>query len=227
MLRGLLAVQGSKVGRRHVKTLMRKMGIEAVYRSPSTTKPAPGHKIYPYLLRGPWRLCEFEPGLGHGYHVPSDGSRLRVSRRRAGLGDPPSFVMAVVDPHDGSGLLRRDLGGCLGSVMVGRKSSTPPTRVHDSPARRSTSLLASHDGPGMDTERGWQDDVFVERLWKSVKYERKCLPARLPERRPSRGIQSAAVWSFLQRTTTAPFNLLDDMTRDQAYCKLPPLRAAA
>ena len=52
MLRGLLAAEGRKIGRRHVKTLMRRMGIEALYRRPRTTKPEPGHKIYPYLLRG-------------------------------------------------------------------------------------------------------------------------------------------------------------------------------
>src|SRR5260370_30136907 len=52
MLRGLLASEGCKIGRRHVKTLMRRMGIEALYRRPRTTKPEPGHKIYPYLLRG-------------------------------------------------------------------------------------------------------------------------------------------------------------------------------
>src|SRR5213082_3356138 len=52
MLRGLLALQVCKIGRRHVKTLMRRMGIEALYRRPRTTKPEPGHKIYPYLLRG-------------------------------------------------------------------------------------------------------------------------------------------------------------------------------
>ena len=52
MLKGLLAAEGSKIGRRHVKTLMRRMGIEALYRRPRTTKPEPGHKIYPYLLRG-------------------------------------------------------------------------------------------------------------------------------------------------------------------------------
>src|ERR1700692_1787666 len=52
MLRGLLALQGYKIGRRHVKTLMKRMGLEALYRRPRTTKPEPGHKIYPYLLRG-------------------------------------------------------------------------------------------------------------------------------------------------------------------------------
>ena len=52
MLRGLLVAEGCKIGRRHVRTLMRRMGIEALYRRPRTTTPEPGHKIYPYLLRG-------------------------------------------------------------------------------------------------------------------------------------------------------------------------------
>ncbi len=52
MLRHLLAAKGSKVGRRRVKRSMRRMGVEALYRRPRTTKPEPGHKIYPYLLRG-------------------------------------------------------------------------------------------------------------------------------------------------------------------------------
>ena len=51
MLRGLLTGEGIKVGRRRVRTLMKRMGIEALYRRPRTTKPEPGHKIYPYLLR--------------------------------------------------------------------------------------------------------------------------------------------------------------------------------
>jgi putative transposase len=52
MLRDMLSQQGVEVGRGHVRTLMRRMGIEAIYRRPNTSKPAPGHRIYPYLLRG-------------------------------------------------------------------------------------------------------------------------------------------------------------------------------
>jgi putative transposase len=52
MLRDFLDREGLAVGRRHVATLMKRMGIEAIYRRPNTSKPAPGHKIYPYLLRG-------------------------------------------------------------------------------------------------------------------------------------------------------------------------------
>src|SRR5258705_12243615 len=52
MLRGLLAAEGSKIGRRHVKTLMRGMGVEGLYRRPRTTKPEPGPKSYPSLFGG-------------------------------------------------------------------------------------------------------------------------------------------------------------------------------
>ena len=51
MLRDLLNAEGVVIGRRHVATLMKRMGLEALYRKPNTSKPAPGHKIYPYLLR--------------------------------------------------------------------------------------------------------------------------------------------------------------------------------
>jgi putative transposase len=51
MLRDLLNAEGIVIGRRHVTTLMQRMGIEALYRKPNTSKPAPGHKIYPFLLR--------------------------------------------------------------------------------------------------------------------------------------------------------------------------------
>ena len=74
MLRGLLAAEGYEIGRRHVKTLMKRMGIEALYRRPRTTKPEPGHKIYPYLLRG-GHLC-------HGALGTEDQS-IRLSNKRS------------------------------------------------------------------------------------------------------------------------------------------------
>ena len=55
MLRGLLRQEGHDVGRLHVSTLMKKMAIEAIYRRPNTSKPAPGHKVYPYPAGGTWR----------------------------------------------------------------------------------------------------------------------------------------------------------------------------
>ena len=112
LLKGLLAAEGSQVGRRHVKTLMRRMGIEALYRRPRTTKPEPGHKIYPYLLRGKeitrpnqvWAMDITYIPMARGYVylavVLDWASRRVLSWRR-------------VD-HDGSSILRRDAAGRLG-----------------------------------------------------------------------------------------------------------------
>src|SRR5260370_11773194 len=66
MLKCLLAAEGCKIGRRHMKTLMRRMGIEALYRRPRTTKPEPGHKIYPYLLRG---VASTQPNPLYAMHI--------------------------------------------------------------------------------------------------------------------------------------------------------------
>jgi putative transposase len=88
MLRGLLRQQGVDAGRLHIGTLMKKMGIEAIYRKRNTSKPAPGHRIYPYLLRD------------------LDGAWLRLSRRRGGLVQPQDPELEAVD-HDGRFLLPR------------------------------------------------------------------------------------------------------------------------
>jgi putative transposase len=80
MLRDLLNRDGVEVGRRHVATLMTRMGVEAIYRRPNTSKPAPGNKIYPYLLRG---LKVDHPEIGQIRRgLPA---RLRQRWRRARL----------------------------------------------------------------------------------------------------------------------------------------------
>ena len=118
MLRGLLVAVGFKIGRRHVKTLMQRMGIEALYRRPRTTKPEPGHKIYPYLLRD---MAVTRPNQvwAMGHHLYPDGARLRLSGRGARLVQPPRVVVATVD-HDGGDILRRNAGGCIGSLRQTR-----------------------------------------------------------------------------------------------------------
>ena len=78
MLQGLLLADGCKIGHGHVRTLMRQMGIEALYRRPRTTKPEPGHKISPYLLRGIEITRPNQVG-GDGHHLHPDGARLRLS----------------------------------------------------------------------------------------------------------------------------------------------------
>ena len=94
MLQGLLVAEGSKIGRRHVKTLMRRMGIEALYRRPRTTKPEPGHKIYPYLLRG-MTITRPNQVWAMGHHLHPDGTRLRLSGRGARLVQPSRAVVAA------------------------------------------------------------------------------------------------------------------------------------
>lgn len=102
MFRGLLVQEGFKVGRLHVATLMKRMGIEALYRKPNTSKPAPGRKIYPFAPETAHHPSQ--PGLGDGHHLQSDGARVHLSRRCAGLVHPPRSGMARVD-HAESGFL--------------------------------------------------------------------------------------------------------------------------
>ena len=104
MLRGLLVAEGCKIGCCHVKTLMRRMGIEALYRRPRTSKPEPGHKIYPYLLRGMavtrpnqvWAMDITYIPMARGFVYLAVGTPLV---------QPTGSVVAAVD-HDGSGILR-------------------------------------------------------------------------------------------------------------------------
>ena len=104
MLRGLLVAEGCKIGRRHVKTLMRRMGIEALYRRPRTTKPEPGHKIYPYLLRGVEITRPNQVWAMDITYIPM--ARFRLSGSCARLVQPSRAVMARID-HDGGSILRR------------------------------------------------------------------------------------------------------------------------
>ena len=100
MLRDLLNAEGFVIGRWHVATLMKRMGIEAIYRKPNTSKPAPGAKDLPVSLT---QLAghQTQPGLGDGHHVYPDGARLRLSRRRRRLVQPPGPRLATVDHHGG------------------------------------------------------------------------------------------------------------------------------
>ena len=96
LLRDLLAAEGSKIGRRHVTTLMKRMGIEALYRRPRTTKPEPGHKVYPYLLRGAaitrpnqvWAMDITYIPMARGFSNPAGPPGEGVRRCWAGFAEP-------------------------------------------------------------------------------------------------------------------------------------------
>ena len=106
MLQGLLVAEGCKIGRRHVKTLMQRMGIEALYRRPRTTKAEPATRsthIYCAVQRSRDRTR-----FGRWTSPISDGARLRLSGRCARLVQPSRAVVAPID-HDGGGVALRRL----------------------------------------------------------------------------------------------------------------------
>jgi len=174
MLRRLLAADGSKVGRRHVKTLMDRMGIEALYRRPRTTKPEPGHKIYPYLLRGVevtrpnqvWAMDITYVPMAKGFvylAVVLDWFSRRVLSWRVSITMEASFCIETLEDalatHDKPDIFNTDQGS-----QFTCEAFTDVLHKH--------AVKISMDGKG-----AWRDNVFVERLWRTVKYEEVYLRA--------------------------------------------------
>ena len=129
-----LTARGRAIGRRQVATLMRRMGIAALYRKPCTSSAA---SCPPDLSLSPARSDDHSPEsrLGGGYHLHSDATRLRVSVRHPGLGESPGAGLAALQYAD-HGLLPRRRAGGDHAAMAARRSSTPIKGV-SSPARSS------------------------------------------------------------------------------------------
>jgi putative transposase len=220
MLRGLLAAEGCKIGRRHVKTLMKRMGIEALYRCPRTTKPEPGHKIYPYLLRGMeivrpnqvWAMDITYIPMARGFvylAVVLDWFSRRVLSWAASITMEASFCVETLEDalarHGKPEIFNTDQGSQFtGSAFTG--------------VLAGNGIAISMDGKG-----AWRDNVFVERLWRSVKYEEVYLRAyeSVSEARTSIG----RYLNFYNGRR--PHSSLDGTTPDQAYFTPLPLRLAA
>jgi putative transposase len=220
MLRGLLAAEGCKVGRRHVKTLMKRMGIEALYRRPRTTKPAPGHKIYPYLLRGMeivrpnqvWAMDITYIPMARGFvylAVVLDWSSRRVLSWRVSITMEAAFCVETLEDalarHGKPDIFNTDQGSQFtGAAFTG--------------ALTDNGIAISMDGKG-----AWRDNVFVERLWRSVKYEEVYLRAY-----DSVSEARASIGRYLNfYNGRRPHSSLDGVTPDQAYFNSLPLRLAA
>jgi len=174
MLRDLLRREGVVVGRRHVATLMKRMGIEALYRRPNTSKPAPGHKIYPYLLRGVtidrpnhvWAMDISYIPMRRGFVYLAavvDVASRRVLAHRVSIGIEAAFCVEALEEalakHGRPEIFNTDQGSQFTSLDF--------TRV----------LLDAKIAISMDGKGAWRDNVFVERLWRSVKYEEVYLRA--------------------------------------------------
>jgi putative transposase len=220
MLRGLLAAEGCKIGRRHVKTLMRRMGIEALYRHPRTTKPEPGHKIYPYLLRGMeiarpnqvWAMDITYIPMARGFvylAVVLDWFSRRVLSWRLSITMEAAFCVETLEDalahHGKPDIVNTDQGSQFtGAAFTGMLANN--------------GIAISMDGKG-----AWRDNVFVERLWRSVKYEEVYLRAY-----DSVSDARASIGRYLDfYNGRRPHSSLDGITPDQAYFTQLPIRMAA
>src|SRR5205085_7032752 len=124
--------------------------------------------------------------------------------------------------HDGGGLLRRDTGGRPRSSRQARNLQSRPGSQFTGAA--FTSALASNGiAISMDGKGAWRDNVFVERLWRSVKYEEVYLRAY-----ESVGQARDSIGRYLDfYNRRRPHSSLDGDTPDQAYFNSPPIRMAA
>ena len=210
MLRDLLRGEGVQLGRARVITLMRRMGIEAIYRRPNTSRPAPGHKIHPYLLRGltvdrpdqVWAMDISYIPMRRGFVYLAaviDWCTRRVLAWRVSISMEVDFCIEAVEEamarHGKPRIFNTDQGSQFTSAAF-------------------TGLLADNGvAISMDGKGAWRDNVFVERIWKSVKYEEVYLRAyaSVADARASLG----RYLDFYNRQR--PHSSLDRKTPDEAY----------
>ena len=173
-IRDQLQGMGYDIGRGHVRTLMKKMGIEAIYRKPRLSKPHPAHKIYPYLLRG------LEINRGNQVWA-ADITYLPMARGFC-------YLVAIMDWASRKVLAWRlsntlDASFCLDALEEALARFGAPEIFNTDQGSQFTSedFIEMLSTPGisisMDGRGRWIDNIFIERLWRSVKYEEVYLKA--------------------------------------------------
>ena len=220
MLRGLLAGEGIKVGRRRVRTLMKRMGIEALYRRPRTTKPEPCHKIYPYLLRDKvvtqpnqvWAMDISYIPMARGFVYLAavlDWATRRVLSWRLSITMEASFCVEAREEA---------------LAKYGKPEIFNTDQGSQFTGAAFTSVLKRNDiAISMDGKGAWRDNVFVERLWRSIKYEEVYLRAY-----DSVGEARQSIGRYLDfYNGRRPHSSLDGITPDQAYFTQLPIPMAA
>jgi putative transposase len=221
MLKGLLNAEGHPVGRLHVSTLMKRMAIEALYRRPNTSKPAPGHKVYPYLLRNlavtrpnqVWAMDITYVPMARGFVYLAavvDWFSRKVLAWRLSITLSADFCVEALeealDHHGRPEIFNSDQGSQFTSIEFIK-------------VLKDAKIAISMDGKG-----AWRDNVFVERLWRTVKYEEVYLRAYA-----SVSEARASIGQYLRfYNGTRPHSSLGGRTPDQAYLnRLTPIPAAA
>ena len=174
MLRDQLRREGIKAGRRHIGTLMRRMGITALAPQPGTSKRAPGHKIYPYLLRNlaitranqVWALDTTYIPMARGFVYLT--AVVDVFSRRV-LAHRVAISLEAVHAKE---VIEQALARWGTPEIVNTDQGSQFTAEEFTDVVLDAGCKLSMDGRG-----AWRDNVFVERLWRSVKYERVYLKA--------------------------------------------------
>jgi putative transposase len=220
MLRGLLWQQGFVVGRRHIRTLMRRMGVEAIYRRSNTSKPAPGHHIYPYLLRNlaitrpnqVWAMDITYIPMARGFVYLAavvDWCSRRVLAWKLSITMETSFCVEALEEalskNEKPEIFNTDQGSQFTSEAFTERLNEEGIRI-------------SMDGKGR-----WRDNVFVERVWKSIKYEEVYLHAY------ESVIQARmSIGRYLEfYNSVRPHSSLGAFTPDQVYFNRLPESMAA
>jgi len=221
MLRDLLGQEGQRIGRKRVAGLMAKMGIEALYRKPNTSRRKAGDQIYPYLLR---ELTIDRPNQVWATDI------TYIPMKKGFV-----YLVAVVDWYSRkvlswrlSNTLTTDF--CLDAVREAIWRHGVPEIFNTDQGCQFTSaeftgMLKEHGiRISMDGKGCWRDNVFVERLWRSVKYEEVYLKAY-----DSVGEAKAQLGAYLAfYNTQRPHRAFDGCTPDAIYfVGLPAMKVAA
>ncbi len=167
--------QAHPVNRKRVRRLMRLMGIKAIYRRPRTSKPAPGHKIYPYLLGGMEITRPNQVWAADITYIPMARGFL--------------YLIAIIDWYSRYVLSWRlsntlDAGFCVEALAEALGKGRPEVFNTDQGSQFTgevfTGLLEQHGiRISMDGKGSYSDNLFIERLWRTVKYEEVYLKAYL------------------------------------------------
>ena len=218
--RQLLREAGIQVGRLHVRTLMIRMGMEALCPQPGTSKRHPAHKVYPYLLRNllitranqVWALDTTYIPMAKGFVYLT--AVVDVASRRV-LAHKTAITLEACHAVE---ILEQAMT-CFGlPEIVNTDQGSQFTDSDFTAAVLDRGCKLSMDGKG-----AWRDNVFVERLWRSVKYERVYLKAYDNVAAARADIADYFVWYNTQR----PHSSLQDETPEQAYLNLLPKLALA
>ena len=221
MLRDQLNRQGFAVGRRHVRTLMLRMGIEALTPQPGTSQAAPGHKVYPYLLRKlaithsnqVWALDTTYVPMARGFVYLT--AVVDVASRKV-LAHKVAITLEAVHATD---VIEQAFARYGTPEIVNTDQGSQFTAEEFTRSVLDRGCKLSMDGRG-----AWRDNVFVERLWRSVKYERVYLKAYDAVSAARADIADYLDWYNAHR----PHSSVERLTPAEKYvAELPTMKLAA